>query len=98
MNWQLRFRSLLGQSLVIMGCTAGLSSVMVSTAIAQDSVATSKPADRQAVAAALTRLKELASNAKVTTADGKLTEIVIQDGASITAEDVALFGKLTDLT
>lgn len=98
MNWQLRFRSLLGQSLVIMGCAAGLSSAMVPTAFAQDSVAANKPADSQAVAAAQTRLKELGSNAKVTMTDGKLTEIVIQDGASITADDVALFGKLTDLT
>lgn len=56
--------------------------------------ATAKPDD---VKAAKLRLAELAPGAKFTEAAGRLTELSVQDGASLTAEDVALFGKLTDL-
>ena len=57
-------------------------------------VATAKPEDVQA---AKVRLAEFAAGAKFTEKSGLLTEITIQDGASLTSEDVALFGKLTDL-
>lgn len=57
--------------------------------------ATAKPED---VKAARTRLAELGAVAKVTPKDGVLlTDIVIQDGSPLKAEDFALFGKLTDL-
>lgn len=56
--------------------------------------ATAKPED---VKAAKLRLAEFGSGAKFTEKSGLLTEVSIQDGASLTAEDVALFGKLTDL-
>ena len=55
---------------------------------------TSKPED---VKAAKARLAEIAPGAKFVESDGKLTEINIQDGASVTADDMALFGRLTDL-
>lgn len=55
---------------------------------------TAKPED---VKAAKARLAEIGSGAKLAEKAGKLTEIIVQDGASVTAEDVALFGKLTDL-
>lgn len=61
----------------------------------------SKPtgtADPKDVKAAKARIDELGSRAKYTVKDGDvLTEIVIQDGSNVKAEDVALFGKLTDL-
>jgi F-box and leucine-rich repeat protein 14 len=56
--------------------------------------ATAKPED---VKAAQTRVAEFGAGAKFVQRDGRLTEIAIQDGASLTAEDMALFGKLTDL-
>lgn len=49
------------------------------------------------VKAAKMRLAEFASGAKFTEKSGLLTEVSIQDGASLTAEDVAIFGKLHDL-
>ena len=55
---------------------------------------TAKPED---VKNAKARLAEFGSGAKFVEAAGKLTEIIIQDGASVTADDTALFGKLTDL-
>lgn len=55
---------------------------------------TSKPED---VKAAKARLAEIGPGAKFVESDGKLTEINIQDGASVIADDMALFGRLTDL-
>ena len=55
---------------------------------------TAKPED---VKAAKARLAELGPGAKLVDKGGVLTEVSIQDGASVTAEDMALFGKLTDL-
>jgi len=49
------------------------------------------------VEAAVQRMAELGSAAKATQKDGLLAEIVIQDGATLTADDFLLFGKLTDL-
>ncbi len=58
--------------------------------------ATAVPAD---VEAARQRLDALGKSARYTLQPGSLlTEIVIQDGSSLTAEDFALFGKLADLT
>lgn len=55
---------------------------------------TAKPED---VKAAKARLAEIGAGAKFVEKSGILTELAIQDGASVTADDVALFGKLTDL-
>ena len=45
-----------------------------------------------------TLLDGLGPNAKYTLLpDDVMTEIVIQDGSSLSAEDIALFGRLTDL-
>lgn len=50
------------------------------------------------VKAAMARLAALGSSAKFAPKDGDLlTEIVIQDGSNLTADDLALFGKLSDL-
>ncbi len=58
-------------------------------------VATASAADVQAAKA---RVDALGSGAKYAPKDGnRLTEIVIQDGSNVTAEDIALFGKLSDL-
>lgn len=50
------------------------------------------------VKAAKVRLDDIGSSAKYSPKDGELlTEIVIQDGSNLTADDLALFGKLSDL-
>ena len=50
------------------------------------------------VKAAKTRLDTLGSRSKYSPIDGDLlTEIVIPDGSNLTADDIALFGKLSDL-
>gem|GEM_PF-325538 len=59
------------------------------------SKATAKAAD---VEAARVRIDALGSRAEYLPEEGELlTEIVIQDGSKLTAEDLALFGKLTNL-
>jgi len=60
-----------------------------------ESPATAKTMD---TAAAKKRLEALGSSVKVTMDGTKLTEILIQDGSILTADDLALFGRLTDLT
>lgn len=63
-------------------------------------VATTKKgtASSDDVKAAKARLADLGSSAKYSPKDGDLlTEIVIQDGSNLTADDLALFGKLSDL-
>lgn len=55
-------------------------------------------ADANDVKAARVRIDALGSRSKYAPKDGDLlTEIVIQDGSNLKAEDVELFGKLTDL-
>ena len=50
------------------------------------------------VSAAQTRLEALGKDAKhKIDSEGRLTEIAIEDGAELTADDVALFGRLGDL-
>ncbi len=50
------------------------------------------------VQAAKARVDALGTGAKYAPKDGTLlTEIVIQDGSNVTADDIALFGKLSDL-
>ncbi len=50
------------------------------------------------VEAAKKVLDGLGTNAKYkVTPDGRLTQIIIQDGSSLSADDIALFGKLADL-
>ena len=57
--------------------------------------ATANAAD---VKAAKSRITELGSRSKYAPKDGDLlTEIVIQDGSNLTSDDLALFGKLSDL-
>ncbi len=56
---------------------------------------TAKPED---ITAAKTRLAEIGPGAKfVEKAAGLITEIAIQDGASVTVDDMVLIGKLSDL-
>ena len=43
------------------------------------------------------RIEALGLRSKYTTKDDLLTEIVIQDGSNLTADDFALFGRLSDL-
>jgi hypothetical protein len=58
-------------------------------------VATAKPDD---VKAARARIAAIGTRSTAAPKEGDLlTEIVIQDGANVTAEDVELFGRLTDL-
>lgn len=100
MKSQMRLRSWLAQFCMMLGGCIGLATWAPAICSAQEATAASNApalADAQAVAAAQARLKEFGSNAKVTIADGKLTEIVIQDGSTVTAEDVTLFGNLKDL-
>lgn len=55
-------------------------------------------ADAADVKTARTRIDELGPRASGNPKEGDLlTEIVIQDGSNVTAEDVTLFGKLSDL-
>lgn len=57
--------------------------------------ATANPSD---VKAAKARIAELGTRARYAPQDGDLlTEIVIQDGSNLTAGDLELFGKLSDL-
>lgn len=44
------------------------------------------------------RIKQLGAVAKLTKVDGKITEISITDGSSLTAEDIKLFATAKDLT
>jgi hypothetical protein len=79
MKCQLSLRSWLGRSLVMLGCSVGWVGWATVATFAQEATASSSSApsaDAKDVAAAQARLKELGSNAKVTVADGKLTEIV----------------------
>ncbi|HUQ70440.1 MAG TPA: hypothetical protein VM165_12995 [Planctomycetaceae bacterium] len=64
------------------------------------SAASTRPAtaDPNDVQSARKRIDELGSRSTYAPKDGGLlTEIVIQDGSNVTAEDLALFGKLSDL-
>ena len=55
-------------------------------------------ADAADVKAAKARIESLGARARYLPKDGDLlTEIVIQDGSNLKAEDLALFGKLSDL-
>ena len=54
-------------------------------------------AAQQDVEAAKSRLAELGGPAKFDSQGNRLTEIVIPDGSNLSAEDVQLFGRLTDL-
>ena len=67
---------------------------------AETPTATAKPATAIAddVKAARARIDALGSRSKYASkAGGLLTEIIIQDGSNLTADDLALFGKLSDL-
>ena len=101
MKWHVNFRALLCYSSVAcssLAVTTAILGSVVGTCVCSAAAVAQDSADAADVAAAQARLKEIGSTAKVTVADGKLTEIVIQDGSNVTAADVALFGKLKDLT
>lgn len=74
-----------------------LSALLVTHAVGGQ-IATAEPATAADVELAKTRLASLGKAAKFRLDDaGKLIEIAIEDGADLTADDVALFGRLTDL-
>lgn len=81
----------------------GGGSVVSSTGGSKDDVpaasALKGTANANDIKAAKTRLDALGASAKYLLRGGDLlTEIVIQDGSNLTADDVVLFGKLSDLT
>jgi len=67
------------------------------TTTATQAASTPATAKGEDTAAAKKRLETLGPTAKVIIAEGKLTEIAILDGSQLTADDFALFGRLTDL-
>jgi hypothetical protein len=68
------------------------------TAEAPAKPAPTATADPNDVKAARARIDELGARSRYAPKDGDLlTEIVIQDGSNLKAEDLALFGKLSDL-
>ena len=85
-----------GNGLVAIVFSAGLVSAKPHVVYVQksDATATAKADD---VAAAKKRLETFGSTAKLTMDGPKLTEILISDGSILTVEDLALFGRLTDL-
>ena len=60
-------------------------------------LATSGTAKLEVINAAKKRIDELGPTAKVTIENTTLTEIVIQDGSRLTADDFVLIGQLSDL-
>jgi len=89
MMYSVRFGSRLGM-VVMLAAAFGVSAAGGRTAVAQ-------PAATD-VAAAKTRLEALGKNA-TTKLDGtgKLSEILIEDGADLTIDDMTIFGRLADL-
>jgi len=85
-----------GNGLVAIVFSAGFVSAKPPFVYVQksDATATAKTDD---VAAAKKRLETFGATAKLTMDGLKLTEILISDGSILTAEDLALFGRLTDL-
>ena len=83
------------------GGTASSTSDSKIAAAPKSETATSKrlaTAKADDVKAARSRISELGSRARFAPKEGDLlTEIVISDGSSVTADDLALFGKLSDL-
>ncbi len=79
----------------------GFSAVgFAATAFANNFLQTSETpasANTADVSAAKKRMDALGSIAKLTMLGTKLTEITIQDGSLLTSDDLALFGKLSDL-
>jgi hypothetical protein len=63
--------------------------------LAAPSLHAADPAD---LAAATSRLKEIAGATSVAAPSGEITEIVIPDGSRVTADDIALIGRLSELT
>jgi Leucine-rich repeat (LRR) protein len=85
----------------LVGCSKSDGPGGTSTPAANNSPTTSSRKATAAAAdvkAARARLDALGSAAKYAPKSGDLlTEIVIEEGSNLTADDVALFGKLTDL-
>ena len=74
--------------------------VVTPVAVPAQPAVTTRPAtaDPQDVKAAKARVAALGSRAKYAPRDGDLlTEIIIQDGSNLSADDLTLFGKLSDL-
>lgn len=64
---------------------------------ATQAIATPASAKSEDLNAAKMRMEALGPTAKLTIVEGKLTEIAIQDGSLLTGDDLAQFGRLTDL-
>ena len=95
----MRFRQVwqvVGNGLVAIVFSAGFVSAEPPVVYVQksDATATAKAED---VAAAKKRLETFGATAKLSMDGSKLTEILISDGSILTVEDLALFGRLTDL-
>ena len=91
-----QFWQVVGNGLVAIVFSAGFVSAKPPVVYVQksDATATAKADD---VEAAKKRLESFGATAKLTMDGPKLTEILISDGSILTAEDLALFGRLTDL-
>ena len=83
---------IVGNCLISTACFSGFAHAY-QTAKTPDSQDTAKPAD---TSAAKKRLESLGTTAKVTMDGAKLTEIVVQDGSLLTAEDLAELIKNVD--
>jgi hypothetical protein len=103
MSFLVKVRRTFGTCLLTGGVAFIVTAGLPGQAVAQENKSAtvdSGPAlaDAKDVAAAQDRLKALGSTAKSTIdANGKLVEIVIQDGSEVTVEDLELFGRLKDL-
>ena len=91
-----------GESAVDETVAADTPDAATPEAAAPDAAAPEMPAPESTAAAEVEAAKNLldglGANAKYKAAsDGRLTQIIIQDGSSLSANDIALFGKLPDL-
>lgn len=95
MNCRQVWLGVVGNCLAGIVFTAGFSFANQSASV--QATATPAVAKIEDTNAAKKRLEALGPTAKFTMDGTKLTEIVIQDGSLLTAEDLALFGRLSDL-
>lgn len=82
---------------VLAGSETTESPVAVTNSKASSDSGIASMAAPQDVESARNRLTQLGGSAKFVLRDNRLTEIVVQDGSNLTAEDFALFGRLNDL-
>jgi Leucine-rich repeat (LRR) protein len=111
-NWMCLFGILLASCAGFFGCNKSDSNVATpdiaiapnatpSASNAPPSSDNGRPSASQAkpedIALATQRLKAMGSEARFLLKGESLTEIIIQDGSNLAADDLSLFGKLTDL-